>query len=347
MKPAVGPGERGRGRGHDGRPARPAGRGRAVAGPGRPRRCCGSSATRCRRSAPFFYDQTRTGAFTTESTNTFRYAAADARRWPRRSSRRPSGRRPQAATTPAGRRRGRAGSRRSEVANGRCPRRRPRAAAGRPTGRSAGAGDPPAPAGGPMGGRWAAAWRPRWPRRPEAMAGASGGRRGGERSARGRGATLAERSSGDEAGARRRRAAASTRSAVDGRARPCRRRRGRRVQPRERFVETAYWNPARRHRQGRQGARHLQGADGPVGVPLHGPRRHRRRHAGRPDDGRAWPSARTSSSTSRCPAIADPGGQAPVRRAGPPRRASRGRSSLRLTVYAGGREQVYPQDARR
>ena len=48
---------------------------------------------------PFFYDQTRTGAFATESTNTFRYAAGDACRWPRRSSRRRSGR-PRRRPTP-------------------------------------------------------------------------------------------------------------------------------------------------------------------------------------------------------------------------------------------------------
>ena len=39
-------------------------------------RSCGSSPTGCRRSATFFYSQTRTGAFATEATNTFRYAPA-------------------------------------------------------------------------------------------------------------------------------------------------------------------------------------------------------------------------------------------------------------------------------
>ena len=37
-------------------------------------RCCVSSTIRCREIGPFFFGQTRTGAFATEATNTFRYA---------------------------------------------------------------------------------------------------------------------------------------------------------------------------------------------------------------------------------------------------------------------------------
>ena len=46
---------------------------------------------------PFFYNQTRTGAFATEATNTFRYAPTRRCRVRRPWSKRPSGRRPWSA----------------------------------------------------------------------------------------------------------------------------------------------------------------------------------------------------------------------------------------------------------
>ncbi len=69
------PGRAGRARGHHRRPAWPAGRGRAVDRDGRP---VAPAALRRPLPAigPFFYNQTRTGAFATEATNTFRYAPA-------------------------------------------------------------------------------------------------------------------------------------------------------------------------------------------------------------------------------------------------------------------------------
>ena len=79
VKPLVGPGEDGRARGHDRRPARPAGLGRALDRDGR-----SVALAALQRPlppiGPFFYNQTRTGAFSTEATNTFRYAPATMRR---------------------------------------------------------------------------------------------------------------------------------------------------------------------------------------------------------------------------------------------------------------------------
>ena len=76
---------------------------------------------------------------------------------------------------------------------------------------------------------------------------------------------------------------------------------GRQSQPRERFVETAYWNPSVVTGKDGKATRHLQGAHGPLRVPVHGAGRDRVRHARRPDRRPRSRSARTSSSTSRSP----------------------------------------------
>ena len=56
--------------------------------------------------------------------------------------------------------------------------------------------------------------------------------------------------------------------------------------PRERFVETAYWNPAVVTGKDGKATRQVPRPGRALGVPLHRPGRHRRRHARRPGDGR-------------------------------------------------------------
>ena len=99
--------------------------------------------------------------------------------------------------------------------------------------------------------------------------------------------------------------------------------------------------PARRHQQGRQGARELQGAVGPVGIPDHGPRCHRRRNAGRPD---------TATLTVSKNFFVDLKVPASLTQGDKPRLVGKvhhtgvtGKLALRLTVYTGGREDVFPK----
>ena len=272
---------------------------------------------------PFFYDQTRTGAFATEATNTFRYDAGDdaggrggrrggrAARWPQaandgrarrviasRRRRRWSPRhRPRPATAGPGRRRRRALSRRDVPAAGdlrgaRSGQDRSGMASGRGGGMAATAMRGRATELG--GRRRVSEARRRWPTARRAM--------------------LADVDAEDEADGRDAIRLAESDLAL-GRCR-ARRKAGEisRGQPRERFVETAYWNPARRHRQGRQGhasrsgrrwpsreyrftARGVTGADTLVGqttADLDRPQGLLRRPQG--------------------PRRAHPGGQAPVRR---------------------------------
>ena len=278
-------------------------------------RCCGSSATACRRSA--------------RSSTTRRGPGRSRPSRPTRSATRP-------ATVPV-----------PEAVVEEAERRpRPAPPTGRPT-RLAEAGEgrgcrrrSPAPAAGAR----------RWRRRRRRDAGRDGRRCGGMtgggtggRPCRGRGrrrrwrlrervgdARSAERRPTPRTSSRRLRVATRT----DGRARARGRRRrlaarwpdgagepaGR---PRERFVETAYWNPGVVTGKDGKATRHLPRPDGPLGVPLHRPGRHRGRHPRRPDDGRPGrPQGllRRPEGARR----ADPGRQAPVLGPGPSRRASPG-----------------------
>ena len=104
--------------------------------------------------------------------------------------------------------------------------------------------------------------------------------------------------------------------------------------------------PVRRHRQGRQGPRHVQGARRPspsTGSPpgaSPGPTRSSARR--RP----TWPSARTSSSTSRSPPRS-PRATSPGSRPGPSRRASQGTVDAEADDLRRGTRAGLPQDARR
>ncbi len=212
---------------------------------------------------PFFYNQTRTGAFATEATNTFRYApatvpvsqavvdeaereAAVAANAVDRLSALEASRHHQRAQR---RVRGNAGSRGSGG-----------------TARRSGTGR------GPETAPWRApARRLRGARLQRRRAGMAGQERG---TARGRAASRTPFQRKPRLSIGKQQLDVVVRGE------------GEEGRPRERFVETAYWNPARRHRQGRQGPGHVQGPVGPVGLSHHGARRHRRRHAGRPDQRR-------------------------------------------------------------
>ena len=231
---------------------------------------------------PFFYDQTRTGAFATESTNTFRYAARDACRCPRRSSRRRRSRRRSSPTRP---------SRDAAKRGGRGPGRR----------RCAGAPQAPPAAGRRPASQ--AAWEGRMARQDRM-------RRQLVRGRRCRGMAPMERRPRRESRARRARSGSAT-DDVDregscdwqGRGRPptrgrnsavtrsLGRRRGdelgtSRAAPRERFVETAYWNPSVVTGKDGKARVTFTRPGGPLRVPVHRAGRHRRRHPRRPDDGR-------------------------------------------------------------
>ena len=288
-RPAVGPGEEVEVEVDDRRPARPAGR--------RPR----SSLALVDRSllrlfadklppiGPFFYDQTRTGAFATEATNTFRYEPATTARLRGRRRGGRAARAPRLATTPAEAPcmdEAQSGAEaRCQACRGRTPPRH-RACRGRSHGRRrwpAPAGQASSAAACDVGGRigelggWASAAR---------RDGSAAGRR-----RRGETARSARTNVAEHAADRRRRglgsARASTGRSLADAASAGRRRSGRTAaEPRERFVETAYWNPAVVTGKDGKATRQVQGPDGPLGVPLHGPGRHRRRHPGRPGDGR-------------------------------------------------------------
>ena len=118
-----------------------------------------------------------------------------------------------------------------------------------------------------------------------------------------------------------------------------------RPSPAQRFVETAYWNPSVVTDKDGKARVKFRAPMALSRVPVHRPGRHRGRHAGRPDDRRADRP------------------QGLLRRPQGPRRARRratsprfiaqvhhsgvtGTVELRLTIYAGGREQVYPEDDR-
>ena len=101
--------------------------------------------------------------------------------------------------------------------------------------------------------------------------------------------------------------------------------------------------PERRHRQGRQGPRHVPGARRPS---------REYRFTARGVTGADTLVGQTTAELDRPqgllrrpqgPAAAHPGRQAPVHRPGPPPGRRRARSTLRLTIYAGGREEVYPK----
>ena len=100
--------------------------------------------------------------------------------------------------------------------------------------------------------------------------------------------------------------------------------------------------PQRRHRQGRQGPRHLQGADGPVGVPVHGAGRHRAPTR--------WPARRPPSLTVRKNFFVDLKVPGSLTQGDKPRFIAQvhhagiaGRVALRLAIYAGGRDDVFPR----
>ena len=106
--------------------------------------------------------------------------------------------------------------------------------------------------------------------------------------------------------------------------------------PRERFVETAYWNPSVVTGKDGKATRHVQGPDGPLRVPLHRPGRHRRRHPRRPDHGRP----RRPQGLLRRPQgarLAHPGRQAPVLGRGPPRGRRPARSTCAHDLRRGPR----------
>ena len=290
---------------------------------------------------PFFYDQTRTAAFATESTDTFRYqpatvpvpeAVVEERRSRWRSCRRGQARR----------RRGRqAGSVRLRGPDGRPRRpRRPRPA-------------------WPAGAAWAEGMaRSGSPRPDMALSTRSDSRDGADaepRSQRTSPASELEARSqpvdtfeiargslegrrghpprGDQLGRRLRKRRAGRWGKEAGRAAG---------PPRQRFVETAYWNPSV-----------VTGTDGKALVTFRAPAALseyrftargviRPRHARRPGHGRP----RGAEGLLRRPEgarRADPGRQAPVL-GRVHHRGVAGTLALRLTIYAGGREQVYPED---
>ena len=296
-------------------------------------RCCGCSATGCRRSARSSTTRRGPAAFATESTNTFRYAAGDGAG--ARGGRRGRG----AAGGAAGRRerrreRGPPSRRSGEVAR-LMPRRRGRRRRGEPASR---------PAERRRAGRWHG--RPRlarhgrggaWPRRRPR----SERRRHGRR--RSRCAADAVRRTG-------RGGQAVDSRASDGRSRELGRgvacdgggRAGASRAPRA-VRRDGLLEPGGRHRQGRQGPRQVPRPDGPLASTASPP-------GASPAPTRS--SARRTADLAvrkdffvdlKAPAVAHPGGQAPVHRPRSTTRASSGTVDLRLTVYAGGREVVQPK----
>ena len=111
--------------------------------------------------------------------------------------------------------------------------------------------------------------------------------------------------------------------------------------PRERFAETAYWNPLVVTGKDGKARVTFKAPNGPVGLSHHGPRSHGRRHAGRSDDfvvdgpqellrrsqaARARSRRETSRGSSRACTMPN----------------VTGKLALRLNIYAGGRDEVFP-----
>ena len=306
---SVGPGEEVEVEVDDGRPARPAGRGRGRRWRWSTGRCCGSSTTRLPPIGPFFYDQTRTGAFATEVDEHVPLRSRRPCRCPRRSSRRPSGPRPwRPNAADAGKccedRRKQPGGRASSAE---LPRRRAAAPAPatrrRPACRAA---DRRHAADGRDRQAWTACGR-----RQECREQAGRTRPGSGSTSLGdcgswREAAEARRSARE---ARRRPDATASASRDGGR-----RRQGRRpAAPRERFVETAYWNPAV-----------VTGKDGKARVTFQAPMAlSEYRFTARGVTGADTLVGQTTADLAvrkdffvdlKVPAVAHPGGQAPVRR---------------------------------
>ena len=248
---------------------------------------------------PFFYDQTRTGAFSTEATNTFRDEPAtlpvseavveEAERL--------------AAQAPQRRQPGRGPARRPR----RWPNRdfrpgRSRQISGSADGGESDAGREMQPGHATAARRRAGPMRGigehgRWRRRgAEADARLADGRRGRRRTVlrAGQGRRwrrpddLAAMSMDDDPTPKDCSTADDVRGAAPGGSRALAR--PRQAGPRQAALASravrrdGLLEPRRRHRQGRQGDGQVQGADGPVRVPVLGQGRDRGRHAGRPGD---------------------------------------------------------------
>ena len=269
----------------------------------------------------FFYNQTRTGAFSTEATNTFHYAPATV---PVAQAVVDEAERAAAVAANAA---GPAIQEQSEQVKVDTGGQRAAGTADcrlRAGARSAGSGL--RPDRGMMGGGGWAEWQQDGPENGSLVprAGDVGRRwRDVRQPTNGSSGTTRRPRTNQDGGRRQGRSAKMLSVRV---ARPeCARFSAKEGKPdsRERFVETAYWNPGG-DGQGRQGPGHIQGPLGSVRVPDHGPRRDRSRNARRPDDVVA-DRAQELLRRSQDPRRAHPGRQAAAHRPGASPRRRRAR----------------------